>query len=215
MPMMYGMMNNGWGNRNGFGGNGYVGGAVNGADLTLGATTQAQVNNLSDQIRGLASQAQDNHNADLINENIAKTQSQFGDINMGIVGGFANVAQDINGVQSAVQTTGCNIKSAVTEQGYQNQLANCQQTNTILMGNQALQNTVQNGFTALGYQLQTGLCDAKQNSTANTQRIVDTLNNHWNSEQQSMISQLRDEVTTLNQTNALIAALKPTTASAT
>jgi len=45
-----------------------------------------------------------------------------------------------------------NVNTSILSQGYQNQLNNCNQTNTILMQSQALQNTIQNGVTALGYQ---------------------------------------------------------------
>ena len=122
-----------------------------------------------------------------------------------------------NNMQSAVlggqmSEQCCGIKTAILEQGYQNQLNNCQQTNTILMQSQGLQNVMQNGFTQIGFQLERNACDVKETSIANTQKIIDTLNNHWNSEQLTTIQQLRDEIGRLNQTSALIAALKPTTA---
>lgn len=79
------------------------------------------------------------------------------------------------------------------------------------MQSQQLQNTVQNGITALGYQSERNNSQTQQNSTANTQRIIDTLNNHWNLEQQTTIQQLRDEIGRLNQTNTLISSLKGTT----
>ena len=105
-----------------------------------------------------------------------------------------------------------NINTSILSQGYQNQLNNCQQTNTILMQSQALQNAVQNGFAQVGFQAERNSCDAKETSTQNTQKIIDTLTNHWNLEQQTTIQQLRDEIGRLNQTNALISVLKPSSA---
>ena len=211
MMMMYPWLfmagaNGGWG---GFGNNG-ANGALAGANTALNATTQAGVDNLGTQVQGLSAQIQNNQAFNQLNQQIGQTQSQLGDLNLSMVGGFANVAQDINGVQSAIQNTGCGIKTAILEQGYQNQLANCQQTNTILQQSQALTNTIQNGMTQLGFQLERNACDVKETSTANTQKIVDTLNNHWNLESQTTIQQLRDEIGRLNQTNALVAALSST-----
>ena len=128
--------------------------------------------------------------------------------------GQASILGAVNGLASAFQTGCCECKSAILESGYQNQLANCQQTNTILQQSQGLQNTMQNGFTNIGFLLERNACDVKENSTANTQRIIDTLNNHWSLEQQTTIQQLRDEVGRLNQTASIIAALKPASTTA-
>lgn len=80
-----------------------------------------------------------------------------------------------------------NINTSILSQGYQNQLNNCQQTNTILMQSQALQNTVQSGFAQVSFQNERNACDAKETSTQNTKKIIDTLTNHWNLEQQTTI----------------------------
>ena len=124
------------------------------------------------------------------------------------------VSGAVNGLGTAFQEGCCACKTAILEGSYQNQLANCQQTNTILQQSQALQNTVANGFTNVGFLLERNACDIKENSTANTQKIIDTLNAHWNLEQQTTIQQLRDEIGRLNQTSALIAALKTSSTAA-
>lgn len=80
------------------------------------------------------------------------------------------------------------------------------------MQSQALQNAVQNGFAQVGFQAERNACDTKKTSTQNTQKIIDTLTNHWNLGQQTTIQQLRDEIGRLNQTNALISVLKPSSA---
>lgn len=196
--------------------------------------------NTQAQISALQGVVQDNHNSDLLMAAVngsadatrglaAAMNANFDNVNAAICGvrnGITEANGNIqlaaermianNNMQSAVlggqmAEQCCGIKSAILEQGYQNQLNNCQQTNTILMQSQGLQNTIQNGFTNIGFLLERNACDIKEASTANTQKIVDTLNNHWNLEAQTTIQQLRDEVGRLNQTQALIAALKPTT----
>lgn len=167
------------------GGNGWGNNGNQGADVAL-----------ANQIQNLSNQVSDNQNAN---------------ITAGAIAGVAGSVKD-NGVAlnvgiDAINSGLCGVKSAILEQGAANQLANCQQTNTILQGNQMLSNTVQNGFTQIGFQLERNACDVKETSTANTQRIIDTLTNKWQSDAASTITQLRDELATVNQTNALIAAL--------
>lgn len=129
--------------------------------------------------------------------------------------GFDQVQVAVNQMSTLMQGGMNNINTSILSQGYQNQLNNCQQTNTILMQSQALQNTVQSGFAQVSFQNERNACDAKETSTQNTQKIIDTLTNHWNLEQQTTIQQLRDEICRLNQTNALITALKSTTTATT
>lgn len=196
--------------------------------------------NLQSQINALQGVVQDNHNSDLLMSAVNGSTSAIQDLAVAMNANFDQVSAAICGVRngiteangniqlaaermisnnnmqsgilgSKIDAVGCGIKSAILEQGYQNQLANCQQTNTILQQSQALNNVVQNGFTSIGYQIERNACDVKETSTLNTQKIIDTLNNHWNLEQQTTIQQLRDEVGRLNQTNTLIAALKTTT----
>lgn len=209
------------------------------ANRYMGGNGGEQNAALQAQIQSLQGQVQDNHNSDLlmaaVNGNVEATRNLAVALNAGFdqvnaaICGVRNGITEANGniqlaaermlnsnseqtgiVTSKLQEGFCGVKSAILEQGYQNQLGNCQQTNTILMQSQALQNTVQNGFTNLGFLLERNACDIKETSTMNTQKIIDTLNGHWNLEQQTTIQQLRDEVGRLNQTNTLIAALKTT-----
>lgn len=96
-------------------------------------------------------------------------------------------------ITSKLQECCCNMKTTVMEQGFQNQLALERQTNTLgrdievfqaQAQLQACQNTaaVTQSVTNLGYQLQQHKCEIVESGTANTQRILDALNNHWQSE---------------------------------
>lgn len=166
-------------------------------------------NSFQSQLSSLQNQIQDNHNSDLTMAAISGSKDAVQQLATVLNSSVNDVQQAINTMSANLQNNCCQIKSSILEQGYQNQLGNCQQTNTMLQGFNNLQNTVSNGFTSIGYQLNTIGCEIKQNSTENTQRIIDMFNNNRNIEQQTTIQQLRDEIGRLNQTNALITALKP------
>ena len=204
----------------GRGGNGWFGNAGDIASLLIGGIVGAALNNGSGIFGGGGANSQVSQQLsslqDQINANASNAATMDALNNMAAANGTgqASILGAVNGLASSFQQGCCECKSAILESGYQNQLANCQQTNTILQQSQGLQNTMQNGFTNIGFLLERNACDVKENSTANTQRIIDTLNNHWSLEQQTTIQQLRDEVGRLNQTASIIAALKPATTTA-
>lgn len=210
MPMMYGavggMMNGGFGGFGGWGGRGYGGisPALQGADTAIGATTLAQVQGLQTGLQTLQGQMQDNHNYDLLNSGLNRTQSQLGDMALAINNGFNLMGQDIGNVRYAILEQGDSIGKNIMEQGYQNQLGNERQSNLFLQQSQMLNNVMVNGFTALGNALERNACDVKQAALLNTQKVIDTLNNHWNLEQQSTIQQLRDENGRKDQTFTIL-----------
>lgn len=100
---------------------------------------------LSDQLQSLQTQIQDNHNSDLTMQALAGNQAAITQLAQSL-----NVSSDQ--ITAAINAMNNNLGTQIISQGYQNQLNNCNQTNTILMQSQALQNAVQNGITALGYQ---------------------------------------------------------------
>ncbi len=64
----------------------------------------------------------------------------------------------------------------------------------------------------LGFQMSQMACDLKTNANVNTQRIVDVLNNHWQSDLQQRYNDARLELSQQKQNATLIAALKTTAA---
>ena len=189
------------GNGFGFGGNRA---GVAAADVQT-ANNGAAIQNLSDMIA-------DNHNSDLtmqaINGNTAAITQLAGMLNVST----DKIATAVNVMSNQMQNGMCGIKTEILSQGYQNQLSTCQQTNTILQQSQALTNTVTNGFTSIGYQLERNACDIKESSLANTQRILDTLNNHWGQEQQGIINSLQSQLSEQRILNAVAASkTTPTT----
>ncbi len=157
-----------------------------------------------------ATQVQDNHNSNLVMQALSGNNEAIQRVSNMLGATSQETQQALCLINSTIQGMNGDVKLAITSQGYQNQLANCEQTNTMLQGFNNLNNSVVNGFTSLGYQVNTLGCEIKQTSSDNTQRIIDTLNNHWNLEQQSTIAQLRDEIGRRDQTAALITALGST-----
>ena len=202
-PFMYLIWLAWFGGGNGFGFGGNRAGVA--AGDVQAANNGAAIQNLSDMI-------QDNHNSDLTMQAIAGNTAAISQL-----AGMLNVSTDkiagaVNMMASQMQQNCCDIKSNIMSQGYQNQLSTCQQTNTILQQSQALTNTVTNGFTSIGYQLERNACDIKETSSANTQKIIDTLNNHWGQEQQGIINSLQSQLSEQRILNAVNASkATPTT----
>ena len=197
-PFMYliwlAMFNNG-------GGGFFGGGNSNQQAIANGAAIQ----NLSDMIA-------DNHNSDLTMQAIAGNTAAITQLANMLNVSTDKIATAVNVMSNQMQNGMCGIKTEILSQGYQNQLSTCQQTNTILQQSQALTNTVQNGFTSIGYQLERNACDVKEASLANTQRILDTLNNHWGQEQQGIINSLQSQLSEQRILNAVAASkTTPTT----
>ena len=59
----------------------------------------------------------------------------------------------------------------------------------------------------VGYETQKQTCDIITAGNANTQRIIDTLNNHWNDENQRKIQDLKFELSQERQNNLLLSRL--------
>lgn len=110
---------------------------------------------------------------------------------------------DCNVIQ-AVKDCCCGTQKAILEMGYQNQLQNCQQTNTLQNGQRDLGVAIAQGFSQTGYETQKQTCDIIQAGNANTQRIIDTLNNHWNDENQRKIQDLKFELSQERQNNLIL-----------
>lgn len=117
-------------------------------------------------------------------------------------------------ITSKLQECCCSMKTAVLEQGYQSQLAIERQTNTLgrdieaFQAQSQLQNcqntsAVTQAITNLGYQLQSHKCEIVENSTANTQRIIDVLQQHWQTETALALQDSKSEISQLKQTQYL------------
>lgn len=119
------------------------------------------------------------------------------------------------GLMQAIQNCCCNTQQSILKMGYENQLATCNQTNSLLNRIDILGNGIQTGFSAAAYEKQRQTCDLLNAGNANTQRIIDTLNNHWNQELRQRYDDARLELSQQRQNAELIAALKPTSTTTT
>lgn len=96
-------------------------------------------------------------------------------------------------ITSKLQECCCNMKTTVIEQGYQSQLATERQTNFLsksiddfraMNQLQTCQSTdsITRSIADLTARMEARACDVEKTNLANTQRILDTLNGHWQAE---------------------------------
>ena len=109
---------------------------------------------------------------------------------------------DCNIIQ-ALKDCCCTTQKAIIEMGYQNQLQNCNQTNTIMAGINMVNTGLERGFSNVAYATQQQTCDIINAGNANTQRIIDTLNGHWNAELSQRNQDLKFELSQLRQNQYL------------
>lgn len=212
-----------------FGRNGLCGNEGNCANVQLEAIQEQMNNNqntnlIIDGIKGNAAainQLAQNLNCDFNTLNSCCCDLRNAITQVGGQIGFSaeKVINAVNmgdcGVITAIKDCCCNTQKAILEMGYQNQLANCQQTNTLTSemtrGFSGLNYALSNGFANIGYSNAQQTCELLNAGTANTQRIIDTLNNHWTSDLQQKYNDARLELSQKAQNEYLISQLKTTT----
>lgn len=206
----------------GFGGWGDASGA---GPATQGIEMQAQLN-------AIRTQLQDNQNADCIKSAVQGNAFALSQLAQNLNVDFNALQKCCCDVQAAIQQvsgqTGlsaervinavnmgdcnviqaikdccCTTQKSILEMGYQNQLANCQQTNTIMTGINGVNTGVERGFSQVAYATQQQTCDIINAGNANTQRIIDTLNGHWNAELAQKNQDLKFELSQLRQNQYL------------
>lgn len=200
-----------------FGRNGLWGNEGNCANVQL-ETIQEQMNNnqntnlIIDGIKGNAAainQLAQNLNCDFNTLNSCCCDLRNAITQVGGQVGFSaeKVINAVNmgdcNVINAIKDCCCNTQKAILEMGYQNQLANCQQTNTIMTGINGVNTGLERGFSNIAYETQKQTCDIINAGNANTQRIIDTMNNHWKDEQALQIQDLKFQLSQERQNRYL------------
>lgn len=210
----------------------------------------AQNIELQNQLAAIRSQLSDNQNSTLLMDAIKGNNVAIGQLASNLNCDFNALQNAICCVKSAIEQVGgqvgfsaervinavnmgdcnviqaikdccCTTQKSILEQGYQNQLQNCQQTNTIMTGINGvntgvergfanLSNIVNQGFTQVGFQAQQDKCDIIRAGQENTQRIIDVLNNHWQADLQQRYNDARLELSQKTQNEYLINQLKKT-----
>lgn len=162
---------------------------------------------LMDAIKGnataigqLASTLNCNHNA--VTGAINAVQSAICSVGNQVGMGSAQVINAIqNGnmqLANTLQSCCCDVKQLVTTQGYENRIANLQQSQLI-----------QNGFSQVGYASAEQTCAIKQNATDNTNRVIAKLDAIEDSRKDREIATLTAALTAANSRAERAAELAP------
>lgn len=192
----------------GFGGDGA-------GTATQGIETQAQLN-------AIRTQLQDNQNADCIKSAIQGNGFALSQLAQTLNIDFNTLQKCCCDVQAAIQQVAgqvgfsaervinaVNLGDCNTIQT-QRQIADfradvqpqtCQQTSELRNGQRDLGFAITQGFSATAFQAQQDKCDILRAGQDNTQRIIDTLNNHWKDEQALKIQDLKFELSQERQNN--------------
>lgn len=112
---------------------------------------------------------------------------------------------------SALKDCCCQNKELVQRMGYENQINNLKQSNAIQAGFAYTNTGIERGFSNVAFETQKQTCDIINAGNANTQRIIDTLNCHWNQDLQQRYNDARLELSQRAQNEYLISQLKTTT----
>lgn len=209
--------------RNGFGGWGNDG---HGAGVaTQGIEMQAQLN-------AIRTQLQDNQNADCIKSAIQGNGFALSQLAQTLNIDFNTLQKCCCDVQAAIQQVAgqvgfsaervinaadrgdlniiqalkdccCQTQKELIQMAGDIKLQNCQMTGELRNGQRDLGQAITQGFSQVAFQAQQDKCDIIRAGQDNTQRIIDTLNNHWTNEQAREIQDLKAKISQQEQTDIL------------
>lgn len=217
-------------NQFGFGGRGYMNGCENGATAAL------QGSEILSRVNQIGTQLSDNHNSDLIMQAIQGNSGAIDQLANNINVSFRDVSAAVGNIQSALASISGNIgtstervingillgnkdlmsaitncccenKMGVQKIGYENQIATMNQTNVLQERLTNIANGIQQGFSSTAYESQRNTCDIINSGKDNTQRIIDTLNNHWSLETSQALQDAKFEISQLKQNQYLVNSL--------
>ena len=192
------------------------------------------------QLDSLRNQMSDNQNSNLIMDAVKGNNVAIGQLASNLNCDFNNLNSAICGVRAGIQEVAgninfsaervinaanlgdmnivqqlkdccCQTQQNIIKMSYEQQLATCNQTSALTTSINTVNSGLERGFSSIGYQMATDKCDIIRAGQDNTQRIIDTLNNHWTADLQQRYNDARLELSQQRQNATLIAALKPTT----
>lgn len=102
----------------------------------------------------------------------------------------------------------CDNKLLSTQMGYENRLGQKDLQSAMLMGFDRTNTGLERGFSSVAYEAQKQTCDIINAGNANTQRIIDTLNCHWNQDLQQRYNDARLELSQQRQNATIIDAIR-------
>ena len=218
-----------------FGGNGFGFGNRNGN--LQDAEIQSKLNQLSTQM-------QDGNNTGLLMDAIKGNNNALQTLSANLNCDFNQLQSAVNNVQSAIQQVSgnvgfsaervinaanlgdlnivqqlkdccCQTQQNIVKMGYENQLGQKDLQNAVQQGFSYTNTGLERGFSNIGYQMSQMACDLKTNQNNGVQKIVDTLNNHWQEDLQLRLNRAELELSQQRQNATLIAALKTTSTTTT
>lgn len=196
----------------------------------------AQNVEMQNQLQAIRSQMQDNQNTnalmDAIKGNGCNIQQLAGQLNCDfntLNGAICDVRQgtstlsgqvgysaervinainlgDMNLIQQ-LKDCCCQTQQNIIKMGYESQLGQKDIVNQMQQGFSYTNTGIERAASNLGFQISQMVCDLKTNGNSNTQRIIDTLNCHWNQDLQQKYNDARLELSQQKQNATLIAAL--------
>ena len=114
---------------------------------------------------------------------------------------FRNGGFGFGGDGAGTATQGIETQRQIADFRADIQLQNCKDTAEIRNGQRDLGFAITQGFSSTAFQAQQDKCDILRAGQDNTQRIIDTLNNHWKDEQALKIQDLKFELSQERQNN--------------
>lgn len=97
----------------------------------------------------------------------------------------------------------CNLKNAITEGNYQNQISTIQQTDTIKQSVGTVGNAVTRGFADVGYALRDQTCNLEKSVDSVGDRIIAKLDASEKAAMQDKINSLQTQLTTEHQSGVI------------
>lgn len=187
--------NNGWG---GFGGNnGWGGNNLATTDFVSSEFTQRDISQLSNT----TTNGFGNLSTQLCN--------CCSDINGNLANGFYNTANNICNLRSDILTGNMALQNSITDSKYSD-LINAKDTQRdILLQTTQLEN--QAGINALNMQskLDECCCQLRSEGLANTQKILDTLNNNTIADLREKLNEAQTEISNRNIESSIISNVRP------
>lgn len=201
-----------------------------------GAVQRAEIQSQLDSLRN---QMSDNHNSDLLMGAIHNSDQDLRALAATLNCDFNQLQTAVCAVRSAIEQVAgqvgysaervinavnlgdlniiqqfkdccCQTQQNIIRMGYENQLGQKDIQEKIQSGFDFVNRSVERGFSATAFQAQQDKCDIIRAGQDNTQRIIDTLNAHWQQDLQQRYNDARLELSQQRQNAALIAALKTT-----
>lgn len=197
-----------------------------------GAGVATQGIEMQAQLNAIRTQLQDNQNADCIKSAIqgngfalsqpaqtlnidfntlqkcccdvqAAIQQVAGQVGFSAERVIAAIERGNLGLLAAVKDCCCQTQKELIQMAGDIKLQNCQMTGELRNGQRDLGFAITQGFSATAFQAQQDKCDILRAGQDNTQRIIDTLNNHWKDEQALKIQDLKFELSQERQNNLI------------